>query len=50
LDRLAQGAHLRGLKTLNGERIIKPALAGSLGGGSQTVYITETGRKIPVGW
>jgi hypothetical protein len=42
-------AHLRVLKTLNGERVVKLALAGSLGGGSQTVYITETGRRIPVG-
>jgi hypothetical protein len=43
-------AHLRGLKTLNGEQIVKLALGASLGRGSQTTYVTETGRRIPVGW
>ena len=39
---------LRGLKTLNGERITRVAVATTVGGGSQVIYETETGRKIPV--
>ncbi len=37
------------LKTLNDERIVRTEISGSLNGTQQVVYVTDKGRRIPVG-
>ncbi len=39
---------LRDLKTLNGERIKRVEVGSTMGRATRMVYVTETGRKIPV--